>query len=230
MGVFLAREEAENYAAKREPFHRCGRIILGVNEGGGRYPKISASPILGRMKYQSILLLTSLFISTVSSVLADDIGQVQSASIGRETRRTIDRAPTSGINRGIANIAASRLSSLVDGTKVFTVAPTGSMRPLFDDNSVLLVEPSPFASLQIGDIVVYQHSTLNKLIVHRILEKRSGGFWAKGDHNSRMDDELVTAANYKGRVYGILYASRSTPKPAPDLLRSSGGTLTASAQ
>jgi signal peptidase I len=183
------------------------------------------------MKYHSILLLTSLFISTVSTVLADDnIMQVQGASIGRETRRTLDRAPTSGVTRGMAKIAANRLSSLVGGTKVFTVAPTGSMRPLFDDNSVLLVEPSSFASLQIGDIVVYHHSTLNTLIVHRILEKRRGGFWAKGDHNNRMDDELVTEANYKGRVYGILYASRSTPKQAPDLMKNSGGALTASSQ
>lgn len=181
------------------------------------------------MKPHPILLIVLVLISTASSVLADDnVRQVQGASAGRETRRTIDRAPTSGISRGVATVVASRLSSLVNGTKVFTVAPTGSMRPLFDDNSVLLVEPAPFGSLQIGDIVVYHHAVLDILIVHRILEKRSGGFWAKGDHNSGMDDKLVTEENYQGRVYGILYASRSTPGQTPDLLKSSGGLLAAS--
>jgi signal peptidase I len=220
---------AEVYTPKRDPFHRCSRIFIGVAEEGCRYPEISISWILDGMKTPSILLLATLFVSMIAPASADDlIRPVQSASAGRETRRTIDIAPTSGVDRRVATYAAHRLAPLVKGTQVFTVEPTGSMRPLMDDNSVLLVEPAPYASLQIGDIIVYHHAALDVMIVHRILEKRRGGFWTKGDHNNGMDSELVTEANYRGRVYGILYASRSTPQAEPGSLGKSGGSLMAS--
>ena len=102
------------------------------------------------------------------------------------------------------------------------------MRPAFDDNTVLLTERALFRDLQIGDIVVFRHSATGCRIVHRIIERRDGGYWTKGDRNTRMDDELVTEANYIGRVYGILYTSRSGGKPLPEPLRNSATVLASS--
>lgn len=128
-------------------------------------------------------------------------------------------APSSNLSTAAARLAATQLAPLVPGTEVFTVVPSGSMRPAFDDNTVLLTEPAPFDDLQIGDIVVFRHSGTGTRLVHRILELRKGGYWTKGDRNARMDDELVTEENYIGRVYGILYTSRSGAKPLPEPLR-----------
>ena len=60
---------------------------------------------------------------------------------------------------------------------------------------------------------------LGARVVHRIIERRDGGYWTKGDRSARMDDELVTEANYIGRVYGIIYASRGGEEPLPEPAR-----------
>jgi len=180
------------------------------------------------MKTRLFPVLIILMISTVKTVPAQDpVLRVESASAPRETRRTAGIAPSSGVNRDIATYAARRLAPLVEGTKVCVVQATGSMRPLFDENSLLLLEPAPFSSLQIGDIVVFQRTGTEVMIVHRILERRRNGFWTKGDHNNGMDTELVTEANYQGRVYGILYTTRSNSNPAPGAMASKAMMVTA---
>lgn len=85
-----------------------------------------------------------------------------------------------------------------------TVLATGSMRPLFDQHALLILEAAPYDSLRVGDIVTYVFPGTGQLIVHRLLEKRGDNFWAKGDHNGRMDNAYVTRANYRMRVCGIL--------------------------
>lgn len=160
----------------------------------------------------SFRLLSSLILAAAASVASalPMPESVESMSAPRDTRKTLSIAPTSAMSQTVASMAASRLGTLVSGTKVYTVAPTGSMRPLFDDNSVLLTEPAPFDDLEIGDIVLFKHPRKNMPIVHRILEKRGDAFWTKGDNVGRMDDVMVTRENYVGRVYGIIYAQRSS--------------------
>lgn len=132
-----------------------------------------------------------------------------SAPESRETRRSSAIAPSSGVSLQEAEKVAAEVQRAVPGTTVFMVNPTGSMRPLFDGNCLLLTEKAAFGTLEVGDIVVFRHSRTGKLIVHRILERRAAGYWAKGDHNDRMDDDLITETNYCGRIYGIIYTTRS---------------------
>ena len=120
-----------------------------------------------------------------------------------------------------AALVADQMRRSVPGTSIFAVKATGSMRPLFDGNCLLLTEPAPYKELAIGDIVVFRHARTGAHIVHRILEVRSGGYWTKGDHNDRMDDELVTASNYVGRIYGILYTERNQQNQTADAITSS---------
>lgn len=152
---------------------------------------------------------------------------VLSGARGGETPVTALITPTSSLSPGVARIAAANLAALVPGTEILMVLPTGSMRPAFDDNTVLLSEPAPFGKLQIGDIVVFHHRGSGARVVHRIIERRDGGYWTKGDRSARMDDELVTKENYIGRVYGILYASRGGAQPLPERLRENEAFVTA---
>jgi signal peptidase I len=143
-------------------------------------------------------------------VSADDVSNtVVRASESVETRRTSAIAPSSGISLQQAEDAAVDIQQKVPGTLIYSVKPTGSMRPLFDGNCLLLAEQADFDALEIGDIVVFRHSRTKQLVVHRILERRAGGYWTKGDKNSQMDDDLVTAENYQARLYGIIYTERT---------------------
>lgn len=154
-------------------------------------------------------------------------GGVASVARSPETPVTARLAPSSSLSPSVAELAAARLAPLVAGTQAFTVEPTGSMRPAFDDNTVLLTEPAPFGDLRVGDIVIFRHSS-GYSVVHRIVERRGAGYWTRGDHSIRMDDELVTASNYVGRVYGILYTSRQGRPPLPEPLRKAETVLAGS--
>ncbi len=130
---------------------------------------------------------------------------VQPLMTERETRHTLMLAPSSTLNMTAAKLVAWTVAGQLPGATVGTVRSTGSMRPLFDEHALLILEAAPYDSLRIGDIVTYVHPQTGVLIVHRLLEKRGDAFWAKGDYNGRMDDAYVTRENYRMRVCGILY-------------------------
>lgn len=140
---------------------------------------------------------------------------VVTAPEAKETRRTSAIAPGSGVTLDEAEKVAQEVRRQVPGTVVYAVQPTGSMRPLFDGNCLLLTERAAFEDLQIGDIVVFKHSKRGCLVVHRILERRKDGYWTKGDKNDRMDDDLVTRDNYQARLYGIIYTKRTEENLTP---------------
>ncbi|HVU24495.1 MAG TPA: signal peptidase I [Opitutus sp.] len=126
--------------------------------------------------------------------------------VGQETRATLSEAPHSALSAESALAVAHLIATRIPGAEVRNVMPTGSMRPMFDERAFIVVEPTPFEDLAVGDIITYLHPRLQVPIVHRILEKREKGFWTKGDHNQRPDDVYVTPANYLKRVVAIIYA------------------------
>lgn len=150
------------------------------------------------------------FVLTLATVglAGKSLPTVQSVDAPRESRRTLALAPGSSLPPGAAMTVALRMARTVNGTSIYGVRGTGSMRPLFDANAIVLSEAVAFDDLRIGDIVLFRHPASEATVVHRIVERRGRGFWTKGDHNGRMDDVLVTRGNYLGRVYGILYTAR----------------------
>jgi signal peptidase I len=123
-----------------------------------------------------------------------------------ETRYNSEFAPTSGLSRAQAYLLARTVADTAGrDLLVSAVAPTGSMKPFFNDNALLLLEAVPFDELQIGDVVTYFHAERKRTLVHRLVEKRGDRFWARGDHNRRMDDIYVTRENYQRRLAGVIY-------------------------
>jgi hypothetical protein len=86
------------------------------------------------------------------------------------------------------------------------ILPTGSMKPLFGEKVILLLETAPFESLRVGDIVTFRHPRFSTLIVHRLVAGDCTRFRSKGDANRLEDDVYVTRANYRQRVFGIIYS------------------------
>jgi signal peptidase I len=86
---------------------------------------------------------------------------------------------------------------------IIYAADTGSMKPTFD-NDVLIVAPPE--NLAVGDIIVYEKGA--DLIVHRItgIEYSDGKpfYRLKGDNNF-WDDGLIPGTAVKWKVVGIVY-------------------------
>lgn len=123
-----------------------------------------------------------------------------------ESRHSRTIAPTSGMDADTALRVATAIAGQVKGARVMTISRTGSMRPILDGNAIIVVEPTAYDDLRVGDIITYEHPGLHQVIVHRILEKRGDTFWTKGDHNDRMDNVYVTRENYLMRVFAIVYS------------------------
>ena len=121
-------------------------------------------------------------------------------------------APSSNLEWDRAIKAATAARFMVNGASLMTVMPTGSMKPMFDEKAVLIMEPASYDDLRVGDIVTYIHPKHKCPIVHRITEKRGDKFWTKGDNNARMDDTFITRENYQARVFGIIYAKEASKK------------------
>jgi signal peptidase I len=113
------------------------------------------------------------------------------------------RAPRSSLARGSA-ITLAHITAAQLGGSVCTVAPTGSMRPVLDEHSVVTIEPAPWAQLSPGDIVLYSRRD-GREVIHRLLALSATGWLVAGDANGTADPEPVTQLNYRGRVAAIFY-------------------------
>ena len=114
-------------------------------------------------------------------------------------------APRSNLSRESAVTIAQRTAEVAGG-RVFMIAPTGSMKPTLDENSIVTVETVAFGQLRQGDIVIYRNSS-GEPIVHRLYQQSNGCWFVLGDNNPAVDREAVTPANLVGRVCAIFYTS-----------------------
>ncbi|MDG6918618.1 MAG: signal peptidase I [Nitrososphaerota archaeon] len=98
------------------------------------------------------------------------------------------------------------------GPFFFDVA-SGSMVPALHIGDLVVINHTPFASLQVGDIIVFHMPAAgggcrSELIVHRIVAIGQQGITTKGDANPIPDEPTywpyVTAGCYVGKVVYVI--------------------------
>ena len=124
------------------------------------------------------------------------------------TGSTATVAPRSSVSRDHA-LSLAQLTANAVGGQVYTVAPTGSMKPTLDESSVVTVEKVAFSELRRGDIVIYR-SVSGSPVIHRLYEQSGDGWLVLGDNNPAIDREAVRPANLLGRVCAIFYTAAGT--------------------
>ena len=117
----------------------------------------------------------------------------------------IPAAPTSSISDIRARLLAKQVGILSGNENVFKVSATKSMLPFLDANSFVVVEKIiALKDLRVGDIIVYQNNKLNKDVIHKVVY--IGEYvTARGDNNSRDDEQEINLSEIKGRVFCIIY-------------------------
>jgi len=103
------------------------------------------------------------------------------------------------------------VAPMATGSQTYTVL-TNSMAPKYAPGTFLVVKPTPFAELRVGDIITYQiESGKPAVISHRIITvgtTQSGErvFTTKGDNNSLADAAPVHAPQVRGKLlYAVPY-------------------------
>ena len=74
-----------------------------------------------------------------------------------------------------------------------------SMSPFIKDGDVVTIFPLAGASPRLGDVVVFVHPEMGRLIIHRVAGKRGDSILIRGD-NTNDADGLIPKANILGRV------------------------------
>jgi signal peptidase I len=147
--------------------------------------------------------------ASLAEVLGAGIETIEMAASSQVTRTNRSLAPSSQLTGFQANLLAQIILNLSGRDMIIAaVAPSGSMRPYFHDNALLLLEAAPYDDLKLGDVVTFFDPQLKTIIVHRLVERRGDKFWSRGDHNSSMDKIYVTRENYRRRLAGVIYMDR----------------------
>ncbi len=109
-------------------------------------------------------------------------------------------------------VTLDQVVTSLEGTYIYEISNTGSMKPSFDETYVLLSDDKPFRTLEKGDVILFWATYRGELIIvcHRIWARSSGGSMVltRGDANQSPDPWEVTQETYIGRVYGWVKRDR----------------------
>lgn len=107
--------------------------------------------------------------------------------------------PAVAVTRNQAWKDAEALAALDPGR--MTVIGSGeSMRPVYGENTVLVLQKVPFESLMAGMNVAYRNQT-GRVVLHRLVERVGDGWRVVGLNNEDEDYERVRPENLLGIVY-----------------------------
>lgn len=102
--------------------------------------------------------------------------------------------------------SAGIFAGTIPGATLALVGPTGSMIPTLLGGDYVVLEPVPFESLKLGDIVTYKAGWNMALdsVIHRLVAKDKSGFIASGDNNPRSEPEWrITPDSYKAKCVAV---------------------------
>ena len=86
-----------------------------------------------------------------------------------------------------------------------TVSTTGSMTPLIDSRTVLLIEKVKMTDIQFRDLPIYWDGA--RWVVHVAMAKRQNSVLITGANNMRSDG-WIAESKIKWRVAGVLFTQR----------------------
>jgi len=117
------------------------------------------------------------------------------------------QAPSDFIKENQIEIFDDKIIINVDGASLSRYAPTGSMKPVLDENSNgIRIRPKSEDQIEIGDIISFRQD--NYLIVHRVIDKGTDEqgtyFITKGD-NSTLADGKIRFDNVEYITIGVIW-------------------------
>ncbi|MBC8039180.1 MAG: hypothetical protein H7Y06_01410 [Opitutaceae bacterium] len=121
-----------------------------------------------------------------------------------KTTLTVKPAPATDVGRVQAWSDAERVAASDDG-RVTVIGSGESMRPIYGENTVLVISKIDYADLKPGMQVAYVNQTGHR-VVHVLLEADARGWRVQGLNNANEDKERVTRYN----LIGVVYASFAT--------------------
>ena len=87
------------------------------------------------------------------------------------------------------------------GHTLYIAGGTNSMYPAFKGFDLLVHEHPDLSEVEVGDIVGFHDSSLDRNVAHRVIVVRlNGTIYTKGDNNLDRDFVVTTEENFLGRI------------------------------
>ena len=108
--------------------------------------------------------------------------------------------PSVGVGKNQAWRDAEALAAL-DPSRLTVIGSGESMKPVYGENTVLVLQRVDFGGLAEGMNVAYRNET-GRVVLHRLVAKEGARSWrVRGLNNEAEDRERVTPENLLGIVY-----------------------------
>jgi len=127
------------------------------------------------------------------------------ASQGKGTLTT----PAANVTKLQAWKDAEMIASLAPG-RTEVIGAGDSMKPVYGENTILVISKISFDELKPGMSVVYTNRRGHH-VVHQALTREAAGWRVQGINNDRADADRVTRENLLGVVYASLSYSDEKP-------------------
>ena len=107
--------------------------------------------------------------------------------------------PSVAVSRSQAWKDAEALAAQ-DPRRMTVIGSGDSMRPVYGENTVLVLQKVPFETLEAGTNVAYRNRS-GRIVLHRLVEQVGSGWRVVGLNNEDEDAERVRPDNLIGIVY-----------------------------
>ncbi len=120
-------------------------------------------------------------------------------------RRRLLRSRGARIAAGVAAAAAFGATWLyfaptqLGGGATYSITDGISMEPLLHKNALAIVRAQP--AYKVGDVVLYQSSTIHRPVLHRIVVIQNGHYFFQGDNNNFVDPGYATPGELTGKLW-----------------------------
>jgi hypothetical protein len=137
----------------------------------------------------------------IAAICAASVGMVGCVSSdGAATARRASPPPSADVSKNQAWKDAEALAAL-DPARLTVIGSGDSMKPVYGENTVLVLQKVPFESLTAGMNVAYRNQA-GKVVLHRLIARDGDRRWrVRGLNNENEDHERVTPENLLGIVY-----------------------------
>ncbi len=158
------------------------------------------------MKYQILIFIAVFLIGFLSCMLVSFSNVEMPLGFGLGFNSNAE-APGDWIKESQIHVYKNAIVIDLDGASISRYAPTGSMKPVLDEDSTgIRIKPENEEQIKVGDIVSFEQD--NQLIVHRVVEtgkdEQGTYFITKGDSNN-VTDGKVRFSQIKYITIGILW-------------------------
>lgn len=118
---------------------------------------------------------------------------------GGASRAPTPPPPRVDVGKNQAWRDAEALAAL-DPARMTVIGSGDSMKPVYGENTVLVLQRVPFESLSAGMNVAYRNRS-GRVVLHRLVAKEGRGWRVRGLNNEDEDAERVSPENLLGIVY-----------------------------